>query len=53
LYDIELVICALSSIFLKVHAFIVMSSLGEDVKNVIADVCYIASAKRNCRCLLR
>lgn len=49
----KLVICALLSLYLKIHAFLVMLSLGEDVKNVIADVCYIAYAERNGRCLLR
>jgi len=39
-----LVICALLSLYLEVHAFIVILSLYEDVKNVIADVCYIAYA---------
>jgi hypothetical protein len=39
LYNIVLVICALLSLYLKFHAFIVMSSLL--VKNVICGVYYI------------
>jgi len=51
LYNIELVICALSSLYLKAHAFIVMLSLWWRTKFVRVYVGY--GEERNWWCLLR